>query len=76
MEFEKKEGCGVLMELACVDEDGKCISDIPKGGWYGFNRADMNALSLDLTESVIGVLDKYNVATYGPEYRKPKGKTV
>lgn len=52
MEFNKKAGHSVHLELVVCDENGDKISDIPQGGWYGLDREQSNFMARDLISRV------------------------
>jgi len=66
----EKPGCSVSLSLVCTDEQGQVISDIPTGNWYGMDRKMANILAMDINEAVMEVVDGYNRAQFGEDYRK------
>jgi len=75
-EIEKAPGCSVMFEMICTNEHGQMISDYPKrGGWHGFDRKRANALAMDINEAITKIIEGYNEAVYGPDYRNKGAQT-
>jgi len=63
---EKAKGCMIRLKLECYNEDGELISDIPGGGWYGFeSKYTMNVAATSLTRAVNEEVAKWNESKYG-----------
>jgi hypothetical protein len=65
---EKAEGYGVQVVIQCIGKDGKVMSDVPRGGWYGFtDEYAMNNAASGLTDAMNAEAKRWNEFKYGPK---------
>ena len=69
---EKAKGFSVRVTVECINPDGEIMSDIPSGGWYGFeNEYNMNKAANRITTVVTQETDSWNEFKYGPNTQPP-----
>ena len=69
---DKKPGCSVKLVLEATDEDGRVISDIPQGGWYGMDRHMANVMVMHLNNAILNVVMKWNEGKFGEDWMSLK----